>query len=206
MKLPELSEIQEAHERVKSYIHRTPVMSSTAINDLFNASLYFKCENFQKAGAFKIRGASNSVFALSDEDASKGVATHSSGNFAQALSLAAKWRGIKAYVVMPKTAPSVKLKATKGYGAEIVMCEPTLTARQETLDKVVQKTGATFIHPFNYYNVVCGQGTAGIELCEEVKDLDIVIVPVGGGGLISGVSIAVKALVWPPTASNSLAI
>jgi threonine dehydratase len=194
MKIPALAEIQEAHERVKPYIHHTPVMSSSAVNEIAGARLFFKCENFQKAGAFKIRGASNSVFSLEEAEASKGVATHSSGNFAQALSLAASWRSIKAYVVMPSNAPEVKRRATMGYGAEIIPCEPTLKAREETLEKVVQEKGATFIHPYNYYNVVCGQGTVGLELCEQASDLDIVVAPVGGGGLISGVSIALKGL------------
>jgi len=159
-----------------------------------DAELFFKCENFQKAGAFKIRGATNAVFALGDEEASQGVATHSSGNHAAALALAAHWRGIKAYVVMPENASEVKRDAVANYGAEIIFCRPTLEAREEGLDKIVDRTGATFIHPYNDYRVISGQGTAALELCEEIQDLDIVMSPVGGGGLLSGTAIAVSAI------------
>jgi len=158
------------------------------------AEIFFKCENFQKVGAFKIRGATNAVFALVDEEASHGVATHSSGNHAAALALAARWRGIKAYVVMPENAPDIKRNAVADYGAEIGFCKPTLEAREEGLAKVIDFTGAAFIHPYNDYRVISGQGTAAIELCEEIPDLDIVMTPVGGGGLLSGTAIAVSAI------------
>jgi threonine dehydratase len=156
--------------------------------------IFFKCENFQKVGAFKIRGATNAVFSLGDKQASQGVATHSSGNHAAALALAASWRGIKAYVVMPENAPEVKRNAVANYGAEIIFCKPTLDAREEGLADVVDRTGATFIHPYNDYRVISGQGTAALELCEEIPDLDIVMTPVGGGGLLSGTAIAISAI------------
>jgi threonine dehydratase len=156
--------------------------------------IFFKCENFQKVGAFKIRGATNAVFSLGDKQASQGVATHSSGNHAAALALAASWRGIKAYVVMPENAPEVKRNAVANYGAEIIFCKPTLDAREEGLADVVDRTGATFIHPYNDYRVISGQGTAALELCEQIPDLDIVMTPVGGGGLLSGTAIAISAI------------
>jgi len=158
------------------------------------AELFFKCENFQKAGAFKIRGATNAVFSLSDEEAARGVATHSSGNHAAAVALAARWRGIRAYVVMPENAPEIKQAAVAGYGAEITFCRPTLRAREEGLAEVVERTGATFVHPYNDYRVIAGQGTAAVELCEEIPDLDVVMAPVGGGGLLSGTAIALAAM------------
>jgi threonine dehydratase len=164
------------------------------LNDLLGAELFFKCENLQKGGAFKIRGATNAVFSLDDQEASTGVATHSSGNHAAAIALAARWRGIKAYVVMPDNAPDVKRKAVAGYGAEITPCLPSLKAREEGLAGVVDRTRATFIHPYNDYRVISGQGTAALELCEEIPDLDMVIAPVGGGGLLSGTAIAVSAV------------
>jgi threonine dehydratase len=156
--------------------------------------IFFKCENFQKAGAFKIRGATNAVFSLGDKEASRGVATHSSGNHGAALALAARWRGIKAHVVMPENAPHIKRDAVASYGAEIVFCRPTLQAREEGLEKVLDRTGATFIHPYNDYRVISGQGTAALELCEEIADLDIVMAPVGGGGLLGGTAIVVSAI------------
>jgi len=158
------------------------------------AELFFKCENFQKAGAFKIRGATNAVLILGDEEASRGVATHSSGNHAAALALAARRRGIRAYVVMPENTPAVKKAAVEGYGAEISFCRPTLQAREEGLARVVDATGAAFIHAYNDYRVIAGQGTAALELCEKFADLDIVMAPVGGGGLLSGTAIAVSAI------------
>jgi len=158
------------------------------------AELFFKCENFQKVGAFKIRGATNAVFILSNKEAMKGVATHSSGNHAAALALAARLRGIKAYVVMPNNAPQIKRAAVAGYGAEIILCQPTLKAREEGLAEVVDKTGAAFIHPYNDYRVIAGQGTAALELCEEIPNLDIMMTPVGGGGLLSGTAITVSAI------------
>lgn len=193
-KIPTYKDIVLAHERVRSLIHCTPVLSSTSINEILGVDLYFKCENFQKVGAFKFRGATNAVRQLSAQEAEKGVTTHSSGNHAAALSLAAKQMGIPAYIVMPENAPSIKKKAVEGYGAEITFCEPTLDAREKTLDIVRDKTGATFIHPYNNFDVICGQGTAAKELLEKISDLDVIIAPVGGGGLMSGTSIAAKAI------------
>lgn len=194
MNLPVFSDIQATHNRIKGIIHRTPVLKSESINNITGCGIYFKCENLQKVGAFKFRGASNAVACLSDEEAARGVATHSSGNHAQALALAARMKGINAYIVMPSNSPQVKKDAVAGYGAEIIFCEPTLEARETTLASVVERTGATFIHPYDNYNVICGQGTAAIELMEETGKLDIVMTPVGGGGLLSGTSISVKAI------------
>jgi threonine dehydratase len=191
---PSIQNIKDAHQRIKPFIHKTPVLKSTLINELLNVDFYFKCENFQKVGAFKFRGATNAVQLLSNEEASMGVTTHSSGNHAAALSLAARQRGIPAYIVMPENAPEIKKIAVKSYGAEITFCEPTLEARERTLEMVQQKTGATFIHPYNNFNVIAGQGTAAVELLEEAPFLDIVIAPVGGGGLLSGTAIATKAI------------
>ncbi len=191
---PQFSDIQEAHKRIKSLIHRTPVLSSKSINNILNVELSFKCENFQKVGAFKFRGATNAVRLLSKEEAEKGVTTHSSGNHAAALSLAAKQLGIPAFIVMPENAPEIKKKAVEGYGAKITFCEPTLQAREETLSKVQKETGSTFIHPYNNFNVICGQGTAAIEFLENVPDLDVIIAPIGGGGLMSGTAISSKAI------------
>jgi threonine dehydratase len=154
------------------------------------AQLFFKCENLQKMGAFKMRGAANAILQLNAEARQKGVATHSSGNFAQALALSANMLGVKAYIVMPSNSPAVKKAAVKGYGGEIIECEPTLQAREDTLQKVVEQTGATFIHPFNDENVIMGQGTAALELLEEIPDLDVIISPVGGGGLLGGTALA----------------
>ncbi len=156
--------------------------------------MYFKCENFQKAGAFKFRGATNALFSLNEKDAKRGVATHSSGNHAAALSLAAGLRKVKCFVVMPHNAPKVKVEAVKGYGAEITYCEPTLQARESTLQKLIEKTGAVFIHPYNNFEVICGQGTAAIEFLHEVPDLEIMMAPVGGGGLFSGTIISARAV------------
>jgi threonine dehydratase len=192
-------EILEAQQRIRSFIHRTPVLTSTGINEMCGAQLFFKCENFQKAGAFKIRGACNAVFSLTDEEAEKGVATHSSGNHAAALALAAGWRGIGAHVVMPENAALIKRAAAVGYGAEIAFCKPTLEAREEVLSRIVESTGATFIPPYNDLRVMAGQGTVALELCEEIPHLDVIVAPVGGGGLISGTAIAVS-LVSPNTA------
>lgn len=191
---PTIDDVREAAERIRPYAHRTPVLTSSTLNEMCSAEIFFKCENFQKAGVFKVRGATNTVFSLSDEEASKGVATHSSGNHGAALALAARWRGIKAYVVMPINSPQVKKDAVSGYGAEIVYCKPTLQARQDTLAEVVDRNGATFVHPYNDPRVIAGQGTAALELCEEVPDLDVVMTPVGGGGLLSGTAIAVSAI------------
>ena len=192
--LPTFSDIEKAHERIRPFIHHTPVLSSQSINQIVGAELFFKCENLQKVGAFKFRGACNSVFSLSEEEARYGVCTHSSGNHAAALALAARMRGIPAYIVMPDNAPEIKKIAVAGYGAQITYCTPTLEARESTLKKVALETGATEIHPYNYFNVICGQGTAAKELIEETGYLDIVMAPVGGGGLLSGTALSAKAL------------
>lgn len=191
---PTFADIENAHDRIRPYIHRTPVMCSGSINGIVGAELFFKCENFQKVGAFKFRGACNSVFSLTPEEAKNGVCTHSSGNHAAALALAARMRGIPAYIVMPENAPEIKKVAVAGYGAKITFCEPTLAARESTLKQVAEQTGATEIHPYNYFNVICGQGTAAKELIEEIGHLDVVMAPVGGGGLLSGTAISTKAL------------
>jgi threonine dehydratase len=195
MNIPvDISEIKKAHKRIKPFIHRTPVLSSDNINIIVNSNVYFKCENLQKVGAFKARGATNAVLCLSKEDLTKGVATHSSGNHAAALAWAAKKQNTKAHIVMPRTAPQVKIDAVKGYGGEIVFCEPTLAARESTLEQVVKETGATFVHPYDNYNIIAGQGTAALELLEQAPDLDLVMAPIGGGGLMSGTALSVSAL------------
>jgi threonine dehydratase len=191
---PTIDDIRRAARRIAPHIHRTPVLTSESLNRMTGCSLFFKCENFQKVGAFKFRGATNAVFSLSENEATRGVATHSSGNHAAALALAAARRGIRAYVVMPDNAPDNKKVAVSGYGAEITYCKPTLRAREEGLASVVEKTGASFIHPYNDVRVIAGQGTAALELLEDIPDLDAVIGPVGGGGLMSGTCLAVAAL------------
>lgn len=191
---PTHADVREAAERIKAFAHRTPVLTCSSLDAMVGASLFFKCENFQKVGAFKFRGACNAVLSLRDEEARRGVATHSSGNHAAALSLAARLRGIQAHVVMPRTSRAVKQAAVAGYGGRIVLCEPTLEAREATLAAVVAKTGATVIHPYNDPRVIAGQGTAALELLEDVPGLDVVITPVGGGGLLSGTAISVTAL------------
>jgi threonine dehydratase len=190
--VPTRSDIEQAHERIKVYIHHTPILTSNSLDELAGCELYFKCENFQKVGAFKARGAMNAVLALSREERAKGVATHSSGNHAQALARAAKIMGIKSYIVMPHTAPEIKKKGVKGYGGEIFECEPTLAARESTLAQVIKDTGAVEIHPFNNYDVIAGQATAAKELIEEIAGLDFIVAPVGGGGLLSGTALAAK--------------
>ncbi|WP_372755212.1 pyridoxal-phosphate dependent enzyme [Labilibaculum sp.] len=180
----------ESHRRIKQYIHNTPVLTSQQLNKIAGVELFFKCENFQKMGAFKMRGATNAIMQLSEEQKQKGVVTHSSGNFAQALSLAAQSLGVKAYIVMPSTAPQVKKNAVLGYGGILIECEPTLAARNKTAQEVSQKEGATFVHPSNDMNVIIGQGTAAKELLEEQPDLDYIFTPVGGGGLIGGTALA----------------
>ncbi|MEX0724069.1 MAG: pyridoxal-phosphate dependent enzyme [Gracilimonas sp.] len=191
---PTINDIKIAHQRISEYAHRTPVLNSKQVDEKTGGRIFFKCENFQKVGAFKFRGASNAIFSLSEEDAKNGVATHSSGNHAQAVALAAKMRGIPAYVVMPENAPKVKVKAVKNYGAEVTFCESTLEARESTLGQVVKKTGATFIHPYDDARIIAGQGTSVIELLEDHPDLDIIIAPVGGGGLLSGTALAAKSI------------
>jgi len=189
-----LNQIKQAAKRINPYINRTPVLTCTSINNILGAKIFFKCENFQKVGAFKFRGACNAVFSLSDAKARFGVATHSSGNHAAALSLAASIRSMPAYIVMPRTAPAVKKAAVAGYNGNITFCEPTLAAREKTLEDVVKKTGAKFIHPYNDYDVIAGQGTAALELIQEIADLDIIMAPVGGGGLLSGTAVTVSQI------------
>ena len=176
----------QVHERVKPYIHRTPVLTSELLNDMVQAQLYFKCENFQKIGAFKIRGGMNASLQLTKEQLEKGVATHSSGNHAQALAFAAKMLGIKAYIVMPESSPQVKVNAVRGYGAEVTICASNQAARESTLQSIVDQTGATFIHPYDNDEVITGQATCVKEIIEAMPDVDIVVTPVGGGGLLSG--------------------
>ena len=181
-----IDDVRTAHARIKPHIHKTPVLTSSYLNGLTGAELFFKCENFQKAGAFKVRGASNAVFGLSDEVAAKGVATHSSGNHALSLSYAAGRRGIPCHVVMPRTAPQAKKDAVRGYGGIITECEPSTTSREAVFADVQARTGAEFVHPYNDARVIAGQGTCSLELIEEIKNLDAVVAPIGGGGMISG--------------------
>lgn len=192
MNLPTFSDVEKAHLVVQKYAHRTPVLTSSSINTIVGGKLFFKCENLQKVGAFKFRGACNAVFSLSEDDAQKGVATHSSGNHAAALALAAKMRGVAAHIVMPDNSPEIKKKAVAGYGANITFCEPTLQARESTLAKVIDETDATEIHPYNNFFVIAGQGTAAKELIEDYGEFDVIIAPVGGGGLLSGTAISTK--------------
>jgi threonine dehydratase len=190
--IPTRADIEATHEAIQPLIHRTPVLTCSAIDERAGASLFFKCENFQKVGAFKMRGASNAAVRLSEADRRKGLATHSSGNHAQAVALSAKMLGVPAYIVMPENAPAAKRAATEGYGAQITSCENTLAARESTLQKVVEETGATFIHPYNDYNVIGGQATCAKELLEDVEKLDILTAPVGGGGLMSGTLLSAR--------------
>ena len=191
-KLPERKDVVRAYSIVAKYASRTPILQSQSVNTILASNLFLKCENFQKVGAFKFRGASNAVFSLTEEEAKQGVITHSSGNHAAALALAAKMRGIPSFIVMPENAPSIKKKAVDGYGAKITFCPATQKDREETQARIQQETGATFIHPYNNFNVICGQGTASLELLEELPELDVVIAPVGGGGLLSGTLTYVK--------------
>ena len=185
-----LNDILKAAERIRPHAHRTPVITNSSLNQQVDAQVFLKCENLQKVGAFKFRGACNAVYSLSDEEAAHGVCTHSSGNHAAALALAARMRGIPAYIVMPNNAPSVKKNAVAGYGGLITFCEPTLQARESTLEQIRHDTGATVVHPYNDERVIAGQGTAALELLEDIPDLDVIIAPVGGVGLLSGTSIA----------------
>ncbi len=191
---PELNNILMAAERIRPYAHRTPVLTNKSLDKQVDAEVFLKCENLQKVGAFKFRGACNAVFSLSDNEAARGVCTHSSGNHAAALALAASLRGIPAYIVMPNNAPSVKKNAVAGYGGVITFCEPTLAARESTLDRIRLDTGAAVVHPYNDERVIAGQGTAALELLADVPDLDVVIAPVGGGGLLSGTAIAATGI------------
>jgi len=194
MNLPTLTDIISAHKRIKPFIHRTPVLSSRQLNEIFGSELFFKCENFQKVGAFKFRGATNAILSLTGEEKKKGVVTHSSGNHAAALALAASMNGVEAHIVMPENAPVVKKNAVAGYGAQITFCKPTLLSREETTKRIMGETGAALVHPYDNFNVICGQGTAAVELLEEHSDLEIIVAPVGGGGLMSGTSTAAKGI------------
>jgi len=194
MYIPTLDDMKTARERVTPYIHRTPVLTSEFLNNLTGAELFFKCENFQKAGAFKVRGACNAVFGLPDDMLAKGVATHSSGNHALSLSYAAGRRGIPCHVVMPRTAPQAKKDAVKGYGGIITECEPSTSSREEVFAKVEAETGAEFVHPYNDPRVIAGQATCSAELIEQVEGLDAVVAPIGGGGMISGTCLTLSSL------------
>jgi threonine dehydratase len=184
--------IREAHARIRDKIHRTPVMTSEVLDELAGNRLFFKCENLQKVGAFKARGATNAVFLLTDAEAAKGVVTHSSGNHAAALARAARLRGIPAYIVMPSNSPQAKQAAVRRYGGDVFLCEPTLAARESTARQVMERTGAIFIHPYDDLRVMAGQGTTAIELLEDVPGLDVILCPVGGGGHLSGIAVAAK--------------
>jgi threonine dehydratase len=190
----DLDSIRAAHERIRLYINHTPVLTSSRLDDASGASLFFKCESFQKVGAFKARGATNAVFSLDDATALCGVATHSSGNHGAALARAAKLRGIRARIIMPSNSAKVKVRAVEGYGAQIVFCEPTEAARESACADVIAKTGATLIHSFENEDVIAGQGTAAVELLEEVADVELVMCPVGGGGLLCGTAVAAKSM------------
>jgi threonine dehydratase len=190
----DLNAILAAHQRIEPHIHRTLVLTSERLNEASGASLFFKCENFQKIGAFKARGATNAVFSLNDAAAQRGVATHSSGNHGAAVARAAKLRGMPAHIVMPSNSAKVKIRAVESYGAHIVFCEPTEEARESTCADVIKKTGATLIHSFENENVIAGQGTAAMELLEDVADLDVLMCPVGGGGLLAGTAVAAKSM------------
>ncbi len=190
--IPTLKDIQEAVRRIAPYAHITPILTNSYFNELTNAQLYFKCENFQKTGAFKFRGACNAIMSLTDKEAKRGVATHSSGNHAAALSLAANIRNITAHIVIPSNAPAIKIKAVQSYGGKIRFCEPSLKARESTLSQLLEETGAIPIHPYNDPKVIAGQATAALELLANVPNLDMIITPVGGGGLLSGSAIIVK--------------
>lgn len=192
--IPSLDDIKEVHERIKPFIHQTPVLSSTSINELAGCEIFFKCENFQKIGAFKARGGMNAVLSLSKAEQEKGITTHSSGNHAQAIALAAKTVGTKAYIVMPSNAPIIKKNGVKALNGEIIECEPTLEARESTVQQVIDRTGATFVHPFNNYDVIAGQATATVELIAEIPNLQVIMAPVGGGGLLSGTALATHYL------------
>ncbi|MEE9149873.1 MAG: pyridoxal-phosphate dependent enzyme [Candidatus Tectomicrobia bacterium] len=194
MSPPTFEDIRHAAERIKPHAHRTPVLTCASLDGMVKAQLFFKCENFQKIGAFKFRGACNAAFSLSESEARQGLATHSSGNHGAAVALAAHLRGIKAHIVMPHNSSEVKRAAVAGYGGTIVWCEPTQEARESTLAKVVAETGAVFIHPYNDARVIAGQGTAALELSEDVPALDVVLAPVGGGGLMSGTALSMAAL------------
>jgi threonine dehydratase len=186
--------IVEAHARIQPRIHRTPVLTSASLDAMTGARLFFKCENFQRTGSFKIRGASNAILALSEQEAARGIVTQSSGNHGAAVACAAAWRGVPAFIVMPKNAPSVKVRAIEAYGGKITFCEPTVSSRNEVCARVLAETGAALIHPFDNEQIIAGQATAAKELLEEVPDLDAVFAPVSGGGLLSGTCLGAKGL------------
>ena len=194
MYIPTFEDVIAAHDRIRPYIHRTPVLTSSYLNDLTGAELFFKCENFQKAGAFKVRGACNAVFGLSDDKLARGVATHSSGNHALSLSYAAGRRGIACNVVMPRTAPQAKKDAVRGYGGRIVECEPSTSSREAVFAEMVAKSGADFVHPYNDPRVIAGQATCSRELMEQVEGLECLVAPIGGGGMISGTCLTVAEI------------
>ncbi|MEA3476968.1 MAG: pyridoxal-phosphate dependent enzyme [Bacteroidota bacterium] len=191
---PNIDDIIAASHRIEAVVHKTPLLTCKTINQRLHAEIFFKCENLQKAGAFKSRGACNTVFSLPEEQITHGVATHSSGNHAQALARAAELRKTSAYIVMPENAPQVKINAVKGYGGQITFCKPTLEAREATINKIIAQTGAIEIHPYNDYRIIAGQATAAMEIFNEVEDIDIIMAPVGGGGLLSGTALSTKYL------------
>lgn len=192
--IPDIDDVRRAHERIRPHIHRTPVLTSSHLDERSGASLFFKCENFQKAGAFKVRGASNAVFGLDEAGAARGVATHSSGNHALSLSYAAGRRGIPCHVVMPRTAPQAKKDAVRGYGGRITECEPSTSSREAEFARLVERTGAEFVHPYNDPRVIAGQATCSLELLEQTDGLDMVVAPIGGGGMISGTCLTLSSL------------
>jgi threonine dehydratase len=191
---PDLNAIHQAASRIQLHAHRTPVLTCEDLDHLTGATVFLKCENFQKTGSFKFRGACNAVFSIPDEEVSRGVVTHSSGNHAAALALAARKRWIRSFIIMPSNAPAVKRAAVSNYGGRIVFCAPTLAARESTANEILKKTGAIFVHPYNDYRVIAGQGTAALELLDEIPDLQIIMTPVGGGGLLSGTVITASAI------------
>jgi threonine dehydratase len=194
MDAPNFEAIRAAHRRIARHIHRTPVVTSASLDEIAGARLFFKCENLQKTGSFKIRGATNAIFSLADEEALHGVVAPSSGNHAAAMALAARWRGIPAYIVMPSNSSAAKMRAVESYGGKITLCEPNMASRENTCAEVMRKTGAHLVHPYDDARVIAGQGTAALELLEEIGDLDVVITPASGGGLLSGTAIAAKAM------------
>jgi len=191
---PDIETIRAAHRRISPRIHRTPVITSESLDEMAGARLFFKCENLQKTGSFKIRGATNAVFSLTDEEARHGVVAPSSGNHAAALALAARWRGIPAWIVMPSNSSAVKMRAVEAYGGKITLCEPNIASREATAAAIMQQTGAHLVHPYNDVRVIAGQGTAALELLEQAPDLDFIVTPASGGGLLSGTAIAAKSL------------
>lgn len=191
---PNFEAIRAAHRRIAPHIHRTPVLTSASLDEIAGSQLFFKCENLQKTGSFKIRGATNAIFSLTEEEALHGVVAPSSGNHAAAMALAARWRGVPAYIVMPSNSSVAKMRAVESYGGKITLCEPNMASRESTCAEVMRKTGAHLVHPYDDARVIAGQGTAALELLEEVSDLDVVITPASGGGLLSGTAIAAKGM------------